>query len=99
MKWYEVKEKNPRNKSLVVIWYGQNIPQPVDDSIDITVYNTYMLAFYEDGKWLDIEYPEINLANKYRIDKWYNIPFKHGKILDKKVMLDPIRDRFEILDL
>ena len=99
MKWYKITEKNPRNKTLVAIWYSQCLCQPVDPRYDTTVYNTYKLAFYEDGRWIDYEDHETNLANKYRIDKWCEIPFEHGKRLDKKIKLDPIKDRFEILDL
>ena len=99
MKWYKITEKNPSNKSLVAIWYHYNHHQPIDSRYDPTVYNSYKLAFYEDGKWLDLEDFETNLANKHRIYKWYEVPFEHGGKLDEKIELDPIGDRFEILDL
>jgi hypothetical protein len=76
MKWYKVEEKLPKDKTLVVVWYGAKT-EVVDGRIDRTVYNTYKMAFYEDGLWKDMsDFSDFNknLADKYRIDKWYEIP-------------------------
>ena len=98
MKWYKITEKNPRNKGLVAIWYRQNFYQPVDSRYDITVYNSYMFAFYKNKKWLDLDTYQVDLASKYRIDKWCEVPFHDGRTSDEEI-LDPIKDRFSILDL
>lgn len=101
MKWNKPSEKTPRDKTLVVIWGGKG-PEVIDSRYDRTVYNTYKLALYTDNKWLDVEdwNFDINLADKYRIDKWIEIPFEHGEgYYHKLELLDFIENRFEILDL
>ena len=99
MKWYKLNEKTPKNKTFVVIYVGV-LPEIIDSRYDRTVYNTYRLALYTDGKWLDIENFDVNLADTYYIDKWIEIPFENKEGNDCKLeMLDPIENRFNILDL
>ena len=107
MKWYNPSEKTPKDKTLVVVWGSSgHRPDVLDSRYDRTVYNTYKLALYSDNKWLDIAdfNFDVNLADTYNIDKWIEVPFeygfKHGKgYYHKLEKLDPIDDRFEILDL
>ncbi len=103
MKWYKPSEELPKDKTLVVVWGSSGqVPDVIDSRFDRTVYNTYKLALYIDSKWLDVvDFNfDVNLADTFRVDKWIEVPFEHGEgYYHKLEQLDPISDRFEILDL
>ena len=46
MKWYDIDEKLPKNRSLVAIWYRKGSAPSVDNKYIKTVYSTYKIVFY-----------------------------------------------------